>query len=81
MNEINDDVMCSADREIITSIEATLITARELRRPKMRFNCGARSALKLKEKDYLRRMLSRRQLQGFVRRAAVTLVGEQCPSE
>jgi hypothetical protein len=30
------------------------------------FSCGARSAIKLKEKDYLRSMLSRRQLQGFV---------------
>jgi len=32
------------------------------------FSCGARSASKLKEKDYLRNMLSRRQLQGFVGR-------------
>ena len=32
------------------------------------FSCGARSAFKLKEKGYLRNMLSRRQLQGFVRR-------------
>jgi hypothetical protein len=31
------------------------------------FSCGARSAFKLKEQDYLRNMLSRRQLQGFVR--------------
>ena len=31
------------------------------------FSCGARSAFKLREKDYLRSMLSRRQLQGFVR--------------
>jgi len=30
------------------------------------FSCGARSAFKLKGKDYLRSMLSRRQLQGFV---------------
>ena len=30
------------------------------------FSCGARSAFKLKEKGYLRNMLSRRQLQGFV---------------
>src|SRR6266850_3465823 len=33
----------------------------------MAFSCGARSAFKLKENDYLRSMLSRRQLQGFVR--------------
>jgi hypothetical protein len=33
------------------------------------FSCGARSALKLKERSYLKNMLSRRQLQGFVRRA------------
>jgi hypothetical protein len=31
------------------------------------FSCGARSASKLKERSYLRNMLSRRQLQGFVR--------------
>jgi hypothetical protein len=31
------------------------------------FSCGARSAFKLKEQGYLRSMLSRRQLQGFVR--------------
>ena len=30
------------------------------------FSCGARSAFKLKEQGYLRKMLSRRQLQGFV---------------
>jgi hypothetical protein len=30
------------------------------------FSCGARKAFKLKERDYLRSMLSRRQLQGFV---------------
>jgi hypothetical protein len=34
----------------------------------MAFSCGARSAFKLKERGYLRNMLSRRQLQGFVRR-------------
>jgi hypothetical protein len=34
--------------------------------PTLAFSCGARSAIKLKEKDYLRSMLSRRQLQGFV---------------
>jgi len=33
----------------------------------MAFSCGARSAFSLIEKDYLRKMLSRRQLQGFVR--------------
>jgi hypothetical protein len=33
----------------------------------MAFCCGARSAFKLKEEDYLRSMLARRQLQGFVR--------------
>src|SRR6266498_3453946 len=33
------------------------------------FSCGARPAFKLKGKDYLRNMLSRRQLQGFVIRA------------
>jgi hypothetical protein len=32
----------------------------------MAFSCGARSAFKLKEQNYLRSMLSRRQLQGFV---------------
>jgi hypothetical protein len=32
----------------------------------MAFSCGARSALNLKEQGYLRSMLSRRQLQGFV---------------
>jgi hypothetical protein len=32
----------------------------------MAFSCGARSAFKLREKDYLKSMLSRRQLQGFV---------------
>jgi hypothetical protein len=31
------------------------------------FSGGARLAFKLKDKDYLRNMLSRRQLQGFVR--------------
>jgi hypothetical protein len=30
------------------------------------FSCGARSAFMLKEQGYLRSMLSRRQLQGFV---------------
>ena len=30
------------------------------------FSCDARSAFKLKEKDYLKDMLSSRQLQGFV---------------
>src|SRR5687768_15556085 len=30
------------------------------------FSCGARTAFKLKEQSYLRAMLSRRQLQGFV---------------
>jgi hypothetical protein len=34
----------------------------------MAFSCGARSAFKLKERSYLRKMLSRRQLQGFVGR-------------
>ena len=34
--------------------------------PNAAFSCGARSAFKLKEKGYLRSMLSRRQLQGFV---------------
>ena len=33
----------------------------------MAFSCGARSASKLKGRDYLRSTLSRRQLQGFVR--------------
>jgi len=32
------------------------------------FSCGARSASKLKERSYLRNVLSRRQLQGFVGR-------------
>jgi len=32
----------------------------------MAFSCGARSAFKLDGKGYLRSMLSRRQLQGFV---------------
>src|SRR6266446_3136570 len=32
------------------------------------FSCGARSAFKLKERDYLRSTPSRRQLQGFVMR-------------
>jgi hypothetical protein len=31
------------------------------------FSCGARSAFKRKERSYLKTMLSRRQLQGFVR--------------
>jgi hypothetical protein len=35
--------------------------------PTMRFSCGARSASKLKVNDYLRSMLSRRQLQALVR--------------
>ena len=35
-------------------------------RPTVAFSCGARSAFELKEQDYLRNMLSRRQLQGFV---------------
>ena len=34
----------------------------------MAFSCGARLAFKLKEQGYLRDMLSRRQLQGFVGR-------------
>ena len=37
------------------------------RRITLAFSCGARSAFKLNGKDYLRSMLSRRQLQGFVR--------------
>jgi hypothetical protein len=32
----------------------------------MAFSCGAQAVFKLKEKGYLRNMLSRRQLQGFV---------------
>ena len=32
----------------------------------MAFSCGARSAFRVKERSYLRNMLSRRQLQGFV---------------
>jgi hypothetical protein len=32
----------------------------------MAFSCGARSASELKKQGYLRSMLSRRQLQGFV---------------
>jgi hypothetical protein len=32
------------------------------------FSCGARTASELKERDRLRTTLSRRQLQGFVRR-------------
>jgi hypothetical protein len=39
----------------------------------MAFSCGARSAFKLKEQYYLRSMLSRRQLQGFVGRHAARL--------
>jgi hypothetical protein len=42
------------------------LSRRERSRPTLAFSCGARSAFKLKEKDYLRNMLSRRQLQGFV---------------
>jgi hypothetical protein len=38
-----------------------------LSRPTLAFSCGARSAFKLKEQGYLGSMLSRRQLQGFVR--------------
>ncbi len=34
------------------------------------FSCGARSAFKLKERDYLRNMLSRRQLQALVELSA-----------
>ena len=34
----------------------------------MAFSCGARSAFGLNEGSYLRNMLSRRQLQGFVMR-------------
>ena len=36
--------------------------------PTTAFSCGARSASQQKEQDYLRSMLSRRQLQGFVDR-------------
>jgi len=36
--------------------------------PTLAFSCGARSAFNLKERSYLRSMLSRRQLQGFVGR-------------
>ena len=39
-----------------------------LRRLTMAFSCGARSPSELEGSDYLRKMLSRRQLQGFVRR-------------
>jgi len=35
------------------------------------FSCGARSAFKLKEIGYLRKMLPRRQLQGFVGRGMI----------
>jgi hypothetical protein len=38
--------------------------------PTLAFSCGARSAFKLKEQSYLRSMLSRRQLQGFVELSA-----------
>jgi hypothetical protein len=34
--------------------------------PTLAFSCGARSAFNVEEQDYLRDMLSRRQLQGFV---------------
>jgi hypothetical protein len=37
-------------------------------RPTTAFSCGARTAFNLKEQRYLRNMLSRRQLQGFVGR-------------
>ena len=43
----------------------------------MAFSCGARSAFKLKEKDYLRSMLSRRQLQGFVMRDDATQISKR----
>jgi hypothetical protein len=38
---------------------------------RLAFSCGARSAFMLKEKSYLRSMLSRRQLQGFVGRRLI----------
>src|SRR5688572_13021770 len=45
----------------------------------MVFSCGARSAPKLKERSYLRSMLSRRQLQGFVMRGHETnRFNQQC---
>ena len=56
------------------STSKTLLDARRLpfgrrraaRRLTLAFSCGARSASKLKERNYLRSTLSRRQLQGFV---------------
>jgi hypothetical protein len=43
------------------------------KRRTLAFSCGARSASELDENDYLKKMLSRRQLQGFVRRNRVLL--------
>jgi hypothetical protein len=45
-------------------LNATFIFIRS--HPTTAFSCGTRSAFKLKEQGYLRNMLSRRQLQGFV---------------
>jgi hypothetical protein len=39
----------------------------------LRFSCGARSVSKPKEQGYLKSMLSRRQLQGFVMPSVVRL--------
>jgi hypothetical protein len=43
-----------------------VLTYGERSRPTLAFSCGARSAFTVKERSYLRNMLSRRQLQGFV---------------
>lgn len=50
-------IMWDVDFIILTTSNEQLTTA---------FSCGAPSAFKLKEQDYLRSMLWRRQLQGFV---------------
>ena len=41
----------------------------------LRFSCGARSASKLKERNYLRSMLSRRQLQALVMPRSMISIG------
>jgi hypothetical protein len=50
-------------------LSSTLVSQQRGKRITLAFSCGARSAFNLKEQDYLRNMLSRRQLQGFVMRA------------
>jgi len=53
-------------RTVAPPSQFTIFFSPEAKRLTLAFSCGARSVFTLKAKDYLRSMLSRRQLQGFV---------------